>query len=540
MDTIIPEPKRIIRSKLVHDQVAHLPRRHLGFEIYTSQLKAGGPPSPDGMNSGRGWISESRAIPRFDRQENCTYTVKVPRLYLEHEARQEITARKQVWGTDIYTDDSDVIAACLHSGWFRGAWGEDVDEHLLGLEIENADPGYETNGKGKGKGKESAIKIDETIYEPPRNGPHAPPKDVDLHVTVLILPALQQYVGCIRFGIASRDFIQQHDGMSFAIHSIKWVSGEPAHEIRGESRRERMKRFAMQVRGIPVGGMKWVPTTKADLEALKRATQKAAALPKAAAVSLEEDVQKAEKENESAIEDKENHDPANANVSVSKPSEVLADNVPFETAAEAPEASEKPAPDAVPFQIEVSESAAVIATIAHEAPLIEAINAVAPAVVEPMPTSTTADTSAEDENLQSDHVPENSSEQMAEKEKAERTENKEELEKLEKLEASETAETSEKADRDGDVPMINGHSEPVAIDTTDATGVIVEAIVEAPVEASVEAPVESPVETAVETTVEATADATIPVAEPAADVQPNGSRDPDLDIPESYVRGSPS
>jgi hypothetical protein len=77
-----------------------------------------------------------------------------------------------VWGTDVYTDDSDIIAACIHQGWFRGEWAEDVDPSLLGLEL--------------GDGAPDSPK--EYLTDPPLRGPMQVPKDRDLDVTILILP----------------------------------------------------------------------------------------------------------------------------------------------------------------------------------------------------------------------------------------------------------------------------------------------------------------------------------------------------------------
>src|SRR5580700_2886482 len=123
----IPKPKQIVRSQLVLDSVADLPRHHLGHGIYEARLNVPRPSSTEhSLAADRGFASTPLPLPRFEGRENCTYTIRIPRVHLTSVSRQEITSRRAVWGTDIYTDDSDIIAACIHSGWVRGEWPEDV------------------------------------------------------------------------------------------------------------------------------------------------------------------------------------------------------------------------------------------------------------------------------------------------------------------------------------------------------------------------------------------------------------------------------
>jgi Histone deacetylation protein Rxt3 len=138
-------------------------------------------------------------------------------MYLTSEIRAEITSRKAVWGTDIYTDDSDVIAACIHQGWFRGEWDEEVDTSLLGLELKDGPP-------------DSPKKF---LTEPPARGPMLALPDHDCHITILVLPLLEKYSSTTRFGLRSREwggdhdgFKGVHDGLSFMVMSVRWVDGE--------------------------------------------------------------------------------------------------------------------------------------------------------------------------------------------------------------------------------------------------------------------------------------------------------------------------
>ncbi len=247
----MPKPTRIVKSKAVLDSVAHLPRNHLGHGFYQSTLECGDPPSSKHWGSmQRGFASTPHPLPRFEGKENCTFTIRVPRVHLTPVSREEITSRRALWGTDIYSDDSDIIAACIHGGWIRGEWSQDVDVSLLGLErdsfeAERTDVAVngvsEANEEGMDKAGGTG-KRDIAIDAPPARGPMTPVADCDLHVTVLILPSLEKYSSTTRFGIKSRAWQATHDGLSFMIQSIKWVHGvDTASEAAGQQRRLRMK-----------------------------------------------------------------------------------------------------------------------------------------------------------------------------------------------------------------------------------------------------------------------------------------------------------
>ncbi|KAK4130797.1 hypothetical protein BT67DRAFT_458444 [Trichocladium antarcticum] len=50
--------------------------------------------------------------------------MKIGKKHLTPASREEITRRRALWGTDVYTDDSDVISACIYAGWIRSEWPE--------------------------------------------------------------------------------------------------------------------------------------------------------------------------------------------------------------------------------------------------------------------------------------------------------------------------------------------------------------------------------------------------------------------------------
>lgn len=232
----MPKPKTVVKSNAVLDSVAHLPRKHLGHFTYTTVLQPGDPPSVvHNHQRRRAFNSTPKPLPKMEGSENCTLTVRVPRVYLEPLSREEITARRSVWGTDIYTDDTDVVAACIHSGWIRGEWSDDVDISVLDLVIDDAGEDNTTATKVTSKNG------DITLTAPPARGPMLPPPSKDLHVTILVLPALEKYSSTTRWGIRSRAWANTHDGLSFQIMSVKFVSGvDTAKETRGSARRLRI------------------------------------------------------------------------------------------------------------------------------------------------------------------------------------------------------------------------------------------------------------------------------------------------------------
>lgn len=245
---IVPKTKKTVDSQLVLDSVAHKPRKHLGDILYDPDIKA----DHFRTHSKGGFRTKTKPLPRslIEDNENSTLTVKVHRRHLEPHCREEVTRNRSVWGTDIYTDDTDIVAACIHAGWFRGEWQDDVDTGMLGLELKREAP------KSKGRGAKAVEKdLQDVLTAPPATGPMYVPLDRDLHVTILVLPNLVKYSGTTRFGIMSREFggsfkgrKSVHDGLSFKIEQIRWVDGAaPQSRLRGKARRERIRKAMSEV-----------------------------------------------------------------------------------------------------------------------------------------------------------------------------------------------------------------------------------------------------------------------------------------------------
>ncbi|PHH69287.1 hypothetical protein CDD80_6862 [Ophiocordyceps camponoti-rufipedis] len=253
---IPPKTKTTVSSKAVVDAVAHRPRHHLGDFIYEAGLRP--VRQLPTLPTKRAFSSNPKPLPWevIKDKENCILTVKVPRVHLSEDALEEITARAYLWGTDVYTDDSDIVAACIHGGWVRGEWAEKVDGHVWDAPVGD-DEDNDKGRKAKRRGDEAPDAESEgLITSPPASGPIEVPANRDLHVNVLILPRLTRYAATTRYGMASREFGGQHgtrqsahDGISYMIKSIRWVEngGQPQARLRGKARRERMRRVMREV-----------------------------------------------------------------------------------------------------------------------------------------------------------------------------------------------------------------------------------------------------------------------------------------------------
>lgn len=97
---------------------------------------------------------------------NGVLRVKIGNAFLSETC--EAVQRRSVWGTDVYTDDTDIVAALFHTGYLTQA----AIEHEIG--------------------------------------------NRDLLVEILLLPPLQRYTGSMRHNISSRSWIK-HDGISYMI-----------------------------------------------------------------------------------------------------------------------------------------------------------------------------------------------------------------------------------------------------------------------------------------------------------------------------------
>lgn len=231
------KPSITVLSKSVIDQCADKPRKHLGSALYSTELSLPSPAAAS-FDTKLNFNSKMKPIPVFHGRENSTFTVRVPRYYLrpsesspEEHTLETICSRRQLWGTEIYTDDSDVVAAAVHSGWLKGDFGEHNDALR-----ELCDSKSEQNGDAD---------VPLTLAELPSK-PVVVPEGLDAHITVLILPPLESYASTTQHHIRSREWNKTHDGMSYMINSIEFVDEGPSNRFVERSAAARKHRIAME------------------------------------------------------------------------------------------------------------------------------------------------------------------------------------------------------------------------------------------------------------------------------------------------------
>lgn len=214
------QPQTTISNQELLASVSSLPQKHLGSHVYSTKLSLP-PRESTPLDFKYHFKSAVKPIPRFEDKANCTFTVRVPRAYLgasntfEDDSDtvagglEEICKTRAVWGSDVYSDDSDPVAAAVHSGWIRGDFGE-YNEDLRELFNEGNDEVLETPELGK-------------LYTEKPTRPLRTSTKADLHITVLILPALTHYTASTQNFLRSREWGADHDGVSYMIHSVEFV-----------------------------------------------------------------------------------------------------------------------------------------------------------------------------------------------------------------------------------------------------------------------------------------------------------------------------
>lgn len=125
--------------------------------------------------------------------------------------------QRHLWGAQIYRDDSDPIAAAIHSGWIRGEWDDTVDVNQLDPRI---------------TAPNDPSDAEDMLTKRPA-APITPPADMELQIDLLILPRIEEYENTVEYGISSRKS-RTHDGLSFVIHQMRWV--EEGVGSRGQER----------------------------------------------------------------------------------------------------------------------------------------------------------------------------------------------------------------------------------------------------------------------------------------------------------------
>ncbi|OAP57948.1 hypothetical protein AYL99_07038 [Fonsecaea erecta] len=225
------KPKKVIRISSVVAQARRNPRRHLGFFKYEPVVGVTDfeRPQPQKFD-----VSiRPNLLPSFKDpdQINCTYTVKVSSMWLQQKERNLIGCEQYLWGSGIYTDDSDPVAAAMHSGFIQSAH---IEDPLLNRLIDEQNPRIE------------GLSAPDT--------PAPVPEGKDLHITLIVLPQLENYADSVRFGIKSRSWpepssenstehLAPHDGVSFMVLKTQFLDDGVSNRRLGRTGEEKRKRL---------------------------------------------------------------------------------------------------------------------------------------------------------------------------------------------------------------------------------------------------------------------------------------------------------
>ena len=128
--------------------------------------------------------------------------------------------RRKLWGTDVYTDDSDVLAMCVHAGWVEGPSlvPEGIPAWVPPGRAARAWTGLDGQRKANlGSSTDTAATATATATATDL-GANAP---CDLSVILRIAPKLIAYKGCQRSGLKSRSWGNTHDGVSLVVESVE-------------------------------------------------------------------------------------------------------------------------------------------------------------------------------------------------------------------------------------------------------------------------------------------------------------------------------
>lgn len=129
-------------------------------------------------------------------------------------------SRRKLWGTDVYTDDSDLLCICLHSGWLR----------LLpppSSSIPSTTTAKSTSPPTSAIAGPTTMDLDSTKAD--EKGPEklsipvGEKRSGSIIVRMVVAPTLLRYQSSIRQSLKSRNWGNGHDGVSLMIESIGFV-----------------------------------------------------------------------------------------------------------------------------------------------------------------------------------------------------------------------------------------------------------------------------------------------------------------------------
>ncbi|KAK9473570.1 histone deacetylation protein Rxt3-domain-containing protein, partial [Dipodascopsis tothii] len=206
-----PGPRLVVRSDETLAAADRFPRLHLGSLVYTptpdsAKYVRPAPTYGDLVTKSLLTVAGESLIPRglVEAQINAVLQIRIPYRFLNREKNPHVLHR-ELWGTDIYTDDSDVVAALYHQGYLPHRPAAD-------------------------ESRPTAVPDTRVFYL----------KEADCVATIRILPRLERYVGSYKHELNSRSWLKGHDGMSFQIENVRFVRRGKAEDRGGPMKKQRL------------------------------------------------------------------------------------------------------------------------------------------------------------------------------------------------------------------------------------------------------------------------------------------------------------
>ncbi|QNP96701.1 histone deacetylation protein Rxt3-domain-containing protein [Yarrowia lipolytica] len=204
-------------------------------------------------------------LPNLQLHVDCTIQVLIPRKHLRKESNI-LVQRREIWGTDIYTDDSDIVSVLYHTGVLPTRAQVDAFYSTLRAQ-EEGDADDTTDGHledehpvtvGPNSHLVTSTSDNEQIYG-------------DCLVTLRALPKLTEYTGCYRNGINSRSW-KHHDGGSYAIQKVEFLKHDQAEYVLRRNKRSRLNTWSDQQKWAEWSSHKEVVLDFKDDQKGKKAT----------------------------------------------------------------------------------------------------------------------------------------------------------------------------------------------------------------------------------------------------------------------------
>ncbi|KAK6360201.1 hypothetical protein TWF730_006351 [Orbilia blumenaviensis] len=207
---VIPPPQVVDNSEVLTELKTH-ERHHLGSMVYTPT-----------MLKKSGTVKSYSHIPLFMERENCTYIIRIPWYCLSLEERERVCKKRLLWGTEVYTDDSNILAVLVHLGYLPAVRdGAEVVEYASAHDAVLARLSAPKRRVGAGRSREIAAAVMAEGGAPKTSASFQERKD--LLVKIVICGNLGEYRSVVKYGLKSRGWDGGHDGMGFMVENVKWV-----------------------------------------------------------------------------------------------------------------------------------------------------------------------------------------------------------------------------------------------------------------------------------------------------------------------------